>query len=71
MTPDEFKASRLALGYETEQSISDEWGLGKYGERTIRRYELPKGHKDHRPVPALAVYCLKLMAEKQAREGRI
>lgn len=69
MTPDEFKAARLALGFTSKYSMAKEWGMGD--GRTIGRYELPKGHKDHRPVPALAVYCLKLMAEKQNREGRI
>ena len=65
MTPEEFKQARLDLGYTTHQELAEEWGLGAGGRRTIGRWELPRGHKESRPVPPLAAYALKLMAENE------
>lgn len=57
MSPEDFKAARLALGL-TQQQLADEWGLGPEGRRTVRRWETGE-----RAMNPLAVYCIKLMLE--------
>lgn len=55
MTPEQFKDARRALCY-SQQALADEWGLGKNGSRTIRRWE-----QAERPLNSIAVYCIEMM----------
>ena len=55
MTPEQFKEARRALCY-SQQALADEWGLGKHGARTIRRWE-----QGERPISPVVAYCIELM----------
>nr|WP_309504303.1 hypothetical protein [uncultured Roseovarius sp.] len=55
MTPREFKEAREALGY-TQAGLAAEWGMGKNGGRSIRKWE----SGDIPPNP-IAAYCLRMM----------
>ena len=55
MTPDQFRAARLALGL-TQIQLAAEWGMGASGERTIRRWE-----SGERAVSKVTAYCIRLM----------
>jgi len=57
MTPDQFKDARRSLCY-SQQALADEWGMGDYGGRTIRRWE-----QGERPVSPVAAYAIRLMVE--------
>lgn len=59
MTATDFKKARSVLGL-SQQELSNEWGMGKNGERTIRRWE-----QGDVPVNPIAAYCISLMLEKQ------
>jgi transcriptional regulator with XRE-family HTH domain len=52
MTPKIFKAIREMLGY-SQQALADEWGMGKNGGRTIRRWE-----SGERPLSPIAAYAI-------------
>jgi len=54
MTPEQFKSARRALGY-SQNSLAAEWGMGKNGGRTIRRWE------SGRPLNPVAAYAIQLM----------
>ena len=58
MTPAEFKEARKTLGL-SQQALAEEWGMGKNGGRTIRRWE-----DDERPMNPIAAYCLTLMVAR-------
>lgn len=55
MTPEQFKAARRALCY-SQRALADEWGMGKNGGRTIRRWE-----QGERPINPIAAYAITLM----------
>jgi len=55
MTPEQFKEARQSLGL-TQNQLAALWGMGKNGERTIRRWEVGKV-----PVNPIAAYCIGLM----------
>tara|TARA_R110000851_G_scaffold97428_1_gene211132 strand:+ start:12794 stop:12979 length:186 start_codon:yes stop_codon:yes gene_type:complete len=55
MTPEQFKDARKSLCY-SQQALADEWGMGDYGGRTIRRWE-----QGERPINSIAAYCIELM----------
>lgn len=57
MTKEEFKDARRALCY-SQQALADEWGMGKNGGRTIRRWE-----QGERPLNPIAAYAITLMIE--------
>lgn len=57
MTPAEFKAARNALNL-TQRELAAEWGMGKNGERSIRRWE-----QGDLPVNPIAAYALRLMID--------
>ena len=56
MTPEQFKDIRMFLGF-TQRQLSETWGMGKNGDRTIRRWE-----SGDVPVNPVAAYCIKQMA---------
>lgn len=41
MTPEQFKEARLKMDF-TKSRLANEWGMGKNGARTIRRWETMK-----------------------------
>jgi len=55
MTPDQFKDVRRSLGY-SQQGLSEEWGMGENGGRSIRRWE-----NGERPLNPVAAYAIKMM----------
>jgi DNA-binding transcriptional regulator YiaG len=55
MTPETFKAARDTLRL-TQTQLADLWGMGKNGERTIRRWE-----QGAVPVNPIAAYCISMM----------
>ncbi len=55
MTPESFRAGRNLLGH-TQRSLAAEWGMGKNGGRTIRRWET-----GDLPVNPIAAYALRMM----------
>jgi len=57
MTPERFKSIRERLGY-SQQALAEEWGMGKNGGRTIRRWE-----SGARPVNPIAAYAIDTMLE--------
>lgn len=60
MTPIEFKEARQSLGL-SQQDLASTWGMGKNGERTIRRWE-----QGEIPVNPIAAFCISLMKEQKA-----
>ena len=55
MTPADFRAARNALCL-SQRDLAEVWGMGKNGERTIRRWE-----RGDVPVNPIAAYCIQLM----------
>lgn len=55
MTPADFRAARNALCL-SQRDLAEVWGMGKNGERTIRRWE-----QGDVPVNPIAAYCIQLM----------
>lgn len=65
MTPKEFKEARKRLGF-TQRALASEWGMGKNGERTIRRWETGE-----RPINPIAVWAMKMTTwDMMLRKGR-
>ncbi|MEO0485258.1 MAG: helix-turn-helix domain-containing protein [Pseudomonadota bacterium] len=60
MTADQFKEARESLGL-TQTELAAKWGMGKNGERTIRRWE-----QGEVPVNPIAAYCIGMMISKDA-----
>lgn len=60
MTPAEFKSHRNALCL-SQRDLAEVWGMGKNGERTIRRWE-----QGDVPVNPIAAYCITLMHGESA-----
>lgn len=58
MTPKDFKNTRENMRY-SQHGLSQEWGMGENGGRTIRRWE-----SGDRPMNPIAAYCIKLMHMK-------
>lgn len=64
MTPEEFKAMRLKLGYETRRALAEAMGITRYA---IEHYEYGR-----RPVPMWAqklLECLKLAQQAEKDFG--
>ena len=59
MTPEAFRAHRKTLNL-SQRELAEEWGMGKNGERTIRRWE-----QGDIPVNPIAAYCISLMISNQ------
>ena len=57
MKSKQFKDARRTLAH-SQQSLADEWNMGKNGGRTIRRWE-----SGEIPVNPIAAYCITLMCE--------
>lgn len=55
MTGEEFKEAREKLGL-SQTGLAMVWGMGKNGERTIRRWE-----QGDVPVNPIAAYCIGMM----------
>lgn len=58
MTREQFKQARQSLGL-SQQQLSDEWGMGDNGGRTIRRWE-----SGERPLNPVAAYCIQMMLDR-------
>ena len=63
MTPAQFKAARNTLGYSCA-GLADIWGMGKNGDRTVRRWEAGDV-----PVNPIAAYCLRLMLDRASLDN--
>ncbi len=59
MTQDDFKEARQKLRL-SQRDLADLWGMGKNGERTIRRWE-----QGDVPVNPIAAYCISLMLDRE------
>ena len=57
MTREQFKAARESLQY-SQRELASLWGLGKNGERTIRRWE-----QGDVPLNPIAAYCIQMMLD--------
>jgi len=60
MTPQQFKEARRYLCL-SQRDLADIWGMGRNGERSIRRWE-----QGDVPVNPIAAYCITLMVGSAA-----
>lgn len=60
MTPDEFKAARLAAGFATQEAIAEAFDLNR---RTVSRWE-----RGQVPVPKVVEIALGCIARLRAAE---